>query len=63
MATAIVSKRARKPTPKKSEGPEESDPEYSQKLFTILTNGSPQIAQTLRELIDAAFESVQAGVR
>ena len=59
MATVIASKRTRKPTAEKSERLLKADPEYSHKLFIILTKGSPQVAQTLRELIDAAFESVR----
>jgi hypothetical protein len=63
MATVIASKRARKRTAKKSERLQKADPEYSHKLFIILTKGSPQVAQTLRELIDAAFESIQVHAR
>ena len=63
MATVIAFKRARKPTPKKSERLLKADPEYSHKLSVVLTKGSPRVAQTLRELIDAAFESVHLHAR
>jgi hypothetical protein len=58
MATVIVSKHTRKPTSKKSERLQKPDLEYHHKLSIILTKGSPELAQTLRELIDAFFESV-----
>jgi len=63
MATVIVSKRTRKPTPQKSERVQKPDLVYYHKVSIILTKGSPELAQTLRELIDAFFEPVQAGTR
>jgi hypothetical protein len=63
MATVIVSNRPRKPTSKKFESVQKPDLVYYHKVSIILTKGSPELAQTLRELIDAFFEPVQRGTR